>query len=106
MSAIRWRLRAQVLVHSGSPTRGAIPRASSAFAERISSMLFRKTFIASLAAAGIGFIAGCAAERATEKPRGDPRPAPPPAAAGAPANTATPVSPAAEARTEADAAAQ
>src|SRR4051812_22550204 len=69
-------------------------------------MSFRKTFIASLAAAGIGFIAGCASDPATQKAPAEPAAAAAPAAAGAPANTATPVSPAAEARTEADAAAQ
>jgi hypothetical protein len=61
-------------------------------------MSFRKTLIASLAAASMGFIAGCASEPATQK-----APAPP-AAPAVPA--AAPISPGAEARTEADAASQ
>jgi hypothetical protein len=65
-------------------------------------MSFRKTLIASLAAASMGFIAGCASEPATQK-----APAPPvsPAAPAVPA-AAAPISPGAEARAEADAASQ
>jgi hypothetical protein len=64
-------------------------------------MSFRKVLIASLAAAGIGFIAGCASEPAAQN-----APAAPVAPAAAAAPATQPVSPAAEARTEADAAAQ
>jgi len=64
-------------------------------------MTSRKLLIASLAAASISFVTGCASEPAAPK-------SPPPAVApaAAPTTSATLVSPAAEARTEADAAAQ
>src|SRR3954453_17577959 len=62
-------------------------------------MSFRQTLIASLAAAGIGFTAGCASQPATQK-------APAAPAAASAANAAAPISPAAEARPEADAASQ
>jgi hypothetical protein len=67
-------------------------------------MSFRKTLIASLAAASMGFIAGCASEPAVQKAPAAPAVPAVPAAPAVP--SAAPVSAAAEARPEADAAAQ
>jgi hypothetical protein len=68
-------------------------------------MSLRKNLTASLAMAGMVFIAGCASEPASQKTPATSAPAAAPAPT-APAVAAAPVSPADEARTEADAAAQ